>query len=108
MYAIEAPISAARTLVAGVLTSGISPAIHQEWFMDQLHESDKVLFFSKCNKHNLCQFFPPNPDKIGKEFFTFGYFSPDVARTNTTTLCGKGKLAPAVEAQVCPTPLKAG
>lgn len=103
MYAIEAPISVGRTIAAGMLLDGMAPQIHQQWFMDQLHEGDKVLFASRCNKHDNCTFWLPNPDHVGKEYITLGYYRPDVAPTNTQTLCGKGKLAPDVEAQVCPT-----
>ena len=109
MYTIQAPVAVGRSIMVGVLTDGIGPTMHQQWFMDQLHEGDKVLFFSKCGKHNNCIFYLPNPDKIGKEFATLGYFSPDKAMTNTQTLCGKGKLSPAVESLVCssvaPTPV---
>jgi hypothetical protein len=89
-------------LLIGTLTDGFAPTIHKEWFMDQLHEGDKILFDAKCNKHNNCEFYLPDPDKTGKEIVTVGYYRADVAKTNTTTLCGKGKLSPAVEAQVCP------
>jgi hypothetical protein len=102
MYAIESPISVGRTLLLGMATDGLGPQVHREWFMDQLHEGDKVLFASKCNKHDDCTFWLPNPDKVGKEYTTVGYYRPDVAQTNTQALCGKGKLSPAVEAQVCP------
>lgn len=103
MYAIEAPVSVGKTVLLGVMTgAAYSPTIHQEWFMDQLHEGDKVLFASRCNKHNNCTFWLPYPDKAGKEYITVGYYRADVAKTNTQTLCGKGKLAANVEAQVCP------
>jgi hypothetical protein len=102
MYAIEAPVSLGKTLALGMLAGPLAPTIHKEWFMDQLHEGDKILFDAKCNRHNNCEFWLPDPDKTGKEFITIGYYRSDVAKTNTTTLCGKGKLSPAVEAQVCP------
>jgi hypothetical protein len=104
MYTIEAPISVGKTLALGMLTDGFSPTIHKEWFMDQLHEGDQILFASKCNKHDHCIFYLPDPDKSGKEYMTIGYFEPDHAKTNTQTLCGKHKLAPEVEAQVCTLP----
>jgi hypothetical protein len=102
MYAIEAPLSIGRTLAAGMLTGGLAPNIHQQWFMDDLHEGDKILFRFKCNNKNNCTYWLPNPDHAGKEYITLGYFRPDVAKSNTQTLCGKGKLSAAVEAQVCP------
>jgi hypothetical protein len=69
--------------------------------MDQMHAGDKVLFAAKCNKHNDCQIWVPNPDKPGKEIMTDGRFEPAVAKTNTNALCGTGKLSADVEAQVC-------
>jgi hypothetical protein len=104
MYAVEAPVSVGKTLLVGMLTDGVAPTIHQQWFMDQLHEGDKVLFFAKCNRHNNCEFWLPNPDKDGKEYISLGFYRADVAKTNTQGLCGKGKLSPAVEAQVCSVP----
>jgi hypothetical protein len=75
----------------------------KQWFMDQLNEGDKVLFAASCDKHNNCTFWVPNPDKPGKEFKTSGNFRPNVAKTNTQSLCGKGKLRPEIESQVCHT-----
>lgn len=103
MYAVEAPVSVGLTMLGAMVSNGNAPTVHKQWFMDQLHEGDKVLFAAKCNKHNNCQFWLPNPDKIGKEISTVGYYRADNAGTNTTTLCGKGKLRPEIEAQVCPT-----
>lgn len=103
MYSVEAPVSVGLTMLGAMASNGNAPTVHKQWFMDQLHEGDKVLFAAKCNKHNNCQFWLPNPDKIGKEFSTVGYYRADNARTNATTLCGKGKLKPEIEAQVCPT-----
>lgn len=102
LYAIEAPVSVGKSMMVGMFTEGLGPTVYQQWFMDQLHEGDKVLFYSKCNKHNNCTFALPNPDKVGKEYYTTGYYRADIAKTNTQTLCGKGKLSPDVEAQVCP------
>jgi hypothetical protein len=42
MYATEVPVSVGRTFLAGALTDGLAPAVHKEWFMDQLHSGDKV------------------------------------------------------------------
>jgi hypothetical protein len=102
MYAIEAPIAKGMSILSSLATDGLASDVHQQWFMDQLHEGDKVLFAYKCNKHNNCTFWLPSPDKEGKEYGTYGYFRPDAAQTNTRLLCGKGKLAPDVEAEVCP------
>jgi hypothetical protein len=105
VYAIEAPTSVAGTMLVGMMSGGNAPTIHKGWFMDNLHEGDKVLFAAKCktyrNNHTSCQFWLPNPDKTGKEILTVGGFSPAVAKTNTSQLCGTGKLSASVEAQVC-------
>jgi hypothetical protein len=105
VYSIEAPTSVAGTMLAGMATNGNAPTIHKGWFMDNLHEGDKVLFAAKCkthhNNHTSCEFWLPNPDKTGKEIMTVGVFSPAVAKTNTSQLCGTGKLSASVEAQVC-------
>ena len=105
VYAIEAPTSVAGTMLVGMMSGGNAPTIHKGWFMDNLHEGDKVLFAAKCktyrNNHTSCQFWLPNPDKTGKEILTVGGFNPAVAKTNTSQLCGTGKLSASVEAQVC-------
>ncbi len=102
VYTIAAPISVGNTLLLGLSTpGGDAPTVHKAWFMDQLHDGDKVLFAVGCNKHNQCTFWLPNPDKVGKEIVTEGWFAPAVAPSNTTSLCGTGKLTAAVEAQVC-------
>ena len=102
MYAVESPISVGLSLFDALVTEGNAPTTHKAWFMDQLHEGDKVLFAAGCEKHYICQFWLPDPDKPGKEFSTVGYYRADNAKTNTGTLCGKGKLKPEIEAQVCP------
>lgn len=104
MFAIEAPVSVAASMITGMATGGFAPTVHKEWFMDQLHEGDKILFRANCNKHNNCTFWLPNPDHEGREIRTLGYYRADNARSNTQQLCGKGKLAPDVEAQVCSAP----
>jgi len=95
----------AGTVLVGMTTTGPTPTIHKAWFMDNLHDGDKVLFAAKCDmKHaqHRCEFWLPDPSKPGKEISTMGGFSPAVAQTNTTSLCGMGKLSASVEAQVCP------
>lgn len=102
LYVISAPVSVAGTFLLGLSTpGGNSPTVHKLWFMDDLHDGDQVLFTAKCNQHNICQFWLPNPDKQGKEFVTNGSFHPVVSKTNTRTLCGTGKLSVVVEQQVC-------
>ena len=99
VYAIEAPTSVAGTMLVGMMSGGNAPTIHKGWFMDNLHEGDKVLFAAKCktyrNNHTSCQFWLPNPDKTGKEILTMGGFSPAVAKTNTSQLCGTARYLPA-------------
>jgi hypothetical protein len=101
IFSIEAPVSVAGTILRGMATNGNSPTVHKAWFMDNLHEGDKVLFSAACNKHNRCTIRLPNPDKPTKEILTLGFFFPAIAKTNTTVLCGTGKLTADVEAQVC-------
>jgi hypothetical protein len=95
-YTIDQPLSIGAMMFGG---GTVDP--HKSWFMDNLHPGDKVLFATKCNKHNHCDIWVPNPDKVGKEILTFGEFEPAVAKTNTNALCGTGKLAADIEAQVC-------
>ena len=102
MYAISAPVAVGVSILASVLTEGQAPTVHRQWFMDQLHEGDPVLLAARCDKHNNCEFWLPDPDKkLGKEAHTEGYYRPFAAKTNTQALCGKGKLSPDVEAKVC-------
>jgi hypothetical protein len=102
VYVIEAPTSAGGSILMAMATNNQAPSdIHIRWFMDDMHSGDKVLFYSECNKRNDCTFFLPKPDKVGKEFHTSGHFYPNVAKTNTTQLCGTGKLSAAIAAQVC-------
>jgi hypothetical protein len=101
IFSIEAPVSVGGTILLGLATNGNSPTVHKAWFMDNLHEGDKVLFSAACNKHNRCSIRLPNPDKPSKEILTLGFFFPTIAKTNATVLCGTGKLTADVEAQVC-------
>ena len=101
MYIIQSPISLGMSFLEAYATAGMGPMIHKEWFMDQLHEGDQILFRASCNKHNDCQFWLPNPDHDGKEYRTLGIFRPDQAKTNTAALCRSGKLRPDVAARVC-------
>jgi hypothetical protein len=39
-----------------MMSNGIAPDVHKSWFMDQLHEGDKILFAAKSDKHNRCEF----------------------------------------------------
>jgi len=93
-YAIEAPTNLGLSILS-------KSDIYVKWFMDSLNPGDKVLFTPECNKNNDCKFFLPKPEKPGDEYHTTGWFRPRVATTNTTQLCGTGKLSADVEAQVC-------
>jgi hypothetical protein len=104
VYTITSPTSAGRSILVGTLVSPDLPDVHIQWFLDDLNIGDKVLFAAECDKHNNCMFWLPKPDQQGKEYHTTGWFRPRVAATNTTQLCGTGKLSAAVEAQVCSTP----
>lgn len=102
VYTVNAPISVGGTLLVGMLTpGGLAPTIHKGWFMDDLREGQSVLFYPDCNKRHVCRFWLPNPDKVGKEILTTGWFEPAIAKTNTDTLCGTGKLSLSVANQVC-------
>jgi hypothetical protein len=101
IFSIEAPISVAGSLLLGIASNGNAPIVHKAWFMDNLHEGDKVLFSAQCGKHGRCTIRLPDPDNPKKKIVTLGFFFPAIAKTNTTVLCGTGKLTAAVEAQVC-------
>lgn len=101
LFVIDSPTSTAGSIFQSALVGANAPDVHIQWFMDELHPGDKVLFAAACGKHNDCTFWLPKPDKPGKEYITAGSFHPRVAKTNTTQLCGTGKLSPSVEAQVC-------
>ncbi len=104
LYGISAPTSAGLSFLQGALVSPNLPSVHIQWFLDDLHVGDKVLFAAGCDKHNNCNFWLPKPDQEGKEYHTTGWFKPRVAKTNTNQLCGTGKLSADVEAQVCNQP----
>lgn len=100
-YAIDPPSS-----VAGAILFGGKIDTHKAWFMDDLHEGDKVLFSAQCDKHGRCQIQVPNPEKPDRVFHTVGHFYPNVAKSNTNVLCGRGKLSAAMEAELCGTAAK--
>ena len=102
VYVIEAPTSTGGSILMALATNNQAPTdIHIRWFMDDMRSGDEVLFYPECNKRNDCIFYLPKPDHAGKEFHTRGHFYPNVAKTNTTQLCGTGKLSAAVAARVC-------
>ncbi len=99
LYSIEAPTSVGESIGSAIVTGGAANNVNKRWFMDNLHEGDKVLFASRCpRKRNVCDFWLPDPNHPGKEFHTEGHFWPDKRQTNTQSLCGTGKLKPEVEA----------
>jgi hypothetical protein len=104
LYYVHAPTAVAASMVVGIMTGGHSETFHKQWFMDDLHEGDKVLFSAECDKHNNCKFRLPNPETPDKVISTNGNFKPLNAKTNidnSTKLCGTGKLSPEAEAQIC-------
>jgi hypothetical protein len=101
VYGIESPTSGAATFLNAMANNGVSPTLHKAWFMDQLNEGDTVLFRAVCDRRNYCRIGVPNPDKPEKEILTNGFFRPAIAKTNATSLCGKGKLTAEVEMRVC-------
>jgi PEGA domain len=102
IYTLNSPVSVGGTVLVTMFTpGGVAPTLHKGWFMDDLHEGQQVLFYPECNKHNVCRFWLPNPDSAGKEILTTGRFEPTAAKSNTTTLCGTGKLSLFIAAQVC-------
>ena len=100
VYAIEAPVSQGRTAVLSLMTNGVAPRVHQEWFMDELRQGDRVRVVSRCDGTNRCTFSLPNPEKAGRVYATAGYFIPDNSET-AEALCEGRKLPAAVEAEVC-------
>ncbi len=105
IYTIEAPVNVSGSTMRNLMAGGTDLDVHKAWFMDNLHEGDKVLFSVEWNKRDKNHLHPtfrlPDPDHPGKEITTGGSFAPAVAKTNTGALCGTGKLTAAVEAQVC-------
>ncbi len=118
-YRVEAPINNGATILSAMGSNAYNPArtYHNKWFLDNVQSGTKVLFASKCDKPNkkhpydavVCLFWFPDPDSTTHEYLTIGDFTPytagDGSNTQKTanTLCGKGKLSPAVEAQICPS-----
>lgn len=101
-YFIESPKNVGLSIFANVMTEGHAPTAHKAWFMDDLHNGDKVLFNAECNKHGHCTIRLPNPEDPNKHIQTEGTFKPNVAKTNTNNLlCGTGKLTADAEAQLC-------
>jgi hypothetical protein len=95
-YYIDPPLATGRTILQG---NSANP--FKTWFMTNLHAGDKVLFAPECDKHNVCDIYVPDPDKPGQTIHVGGNFLPAAQKSNTTALCGTGKLTPEVESQVC-------
>ncbi len=92
----------------GVFRSGppvkmglLSGPVYLPFFVSHLHQGDKVIFAASCGRNNGCDFWFPDPDKRGKEIHTIGDFHPDRPESNTQSLCGTGKLPPAVASEMC-------
>lgn len=125
-FRVEAPVNKGRSF-ANALATGMNnqnrpvwaqqqaATIHNKWFLDNVQPGTKVLFASECAKPNKkhpndtvrCTFWFPDPDSENHEYETLGdftvYTAGDGSNTEKTanSLCGTGKLNPAVEAQIC-------
>jgi hypothetical protein len=118
-YRVEAPVNKGLTFLSAMGSNAYHPAqtFHNKWFLDGVQSGTKVLFASECgrpskkhpNETVRCTFWFPDPDSSDHEYATAGDFTPYIAgdgsniQKTADTLCGKGKLSPAVEAQMCPT-----
>jgi hypothetical protein len=118
-YRVEAPVNKGLTFLSAMATANnpyaIAQTFHNKWFLDNVAAGTKVLFAVGCSKPSKkhpndivrCEFWFPDPDSTTHEYATLGDFTPymlgDGSNTQkaANTLCGKGKLSPAVEAQVC-------
>ncbi|MGD0581170.1 MAG: hypothetical protein ABSC08_19880 [Bryobacteraceae bacterium] len=100
-FVIEPPTSVFGSMVMSMATDGHAPTMRKAWFMDDLHNGDKVLFNAVCSKHGRCVIKLPNPENPNKVYVTQGMFHPNVGKTNTFGLCGTGKLTADAEAQLC-------
>ena len=122
-YRVEAPVNKGLTFLSAMGSNAYNPAktFHNKWFLDNVQPGTKVLFASECdhpskkhpNEAVRCAFWFPDPDSADHEYGTSGDFTPFTAgdgsnlQNTANTLCGKGKLSAAVEAQMCPTPAPA-
>jgi hypothetical protein len=116
-FRVEAPVNKGMTIAVALLTPSYAakPTYHNKWFLDGVGAGTKVLFASQCSAPNTkhpnetvrCEFWFPDPDSTNHEYATLGDFTPYIAGNGSNTqntanvLCGKGKLSPAVEAQLC-------
>ena len=119
-YRVEAPVNKGLSFLSAMASNAYNPpvTVHNKWFMDGVQPGTKVLFAAECAKPSKkhpngtvsCTFWFPDPDSTDHEYQTAGDFTPFVTNDGSNvqkaanTLCGTGKLSPAVEAQVCPTP----
>ena len=45
IYTIESPTAVGKNIAIALMAPGAAiPSLHKQWFMDQLHEGDQVLF----------------------------------------------------------------
>jgi hypothetical protein len=124
-YRVEAPVNKGLSFLSALATANnpyaTAQTFHNKWFLDHVPAGTKVLFAVECAKPSRkhpndtvrCEFWFPDPDSTTHEYATLGDFTPymigDGSNTQKTanTLCGKGKLSPAVEAEVCPAAIPA-
>jgi hypothetical protein len=118
-YRVEAPVNKGMSFLPAMAAANnpyaTAQTFHNKWFLDHVPAGIKVLFAVGCsapnNKHPndtvRCLFWFPDPDSSTHEYETLGDFTPYIVGDGSNTqktanvLCGKGKLSPAVEAQVC-------
>lgn len=119
-YRVKAPVNKGMSFLSAMAAAGANrpydaQTFHNKWFLDHVPAGTKVLFAVGCSapsrKHPndtvRCLFWFPDPDSSTHEYETLGDFTPYIVGDGSNTqktadvLCGKGKLSPAVEAQVC-------
>lgn len=116
-YRVEAPVNKGMTFLSAMNSNAYRQAevFHNKWFLDNVQPGTKVLFASECAKPSKkhpdqtvrCTFYLPDPDSSDHEYKTLGDFTPFMSGDGSNTqnsanvLCGKGKLKPEVEAQIC-------
>ena len=110
-YRVEAPLNSGMNILSAM--AGYGDVYHNRWFMDYQKPGDEVLFARKCRKPNKkrpyetvsCDFWFADPYNLTHEFYTVGDFTPYMVGSHADrlaeSLCGKGKLNAATEAQFC-------
>jgi hypothetical protein len=118
-YRVEAPVNKGLTFLSAMATANNPYAraqtFHNKWFLDNVAPGTKVLFAAECarpskkhpNETVRCEFWFPDPDSAKHEYATLGDFTVYIVgngsnmQNTANVLCGKRKLSPAVEEQLC-------